>query len=49
MKQAHIMLGTSAWTAEGWVGCFYPRDSKPAEFLPHYAQHFNSAEVDNTF
>ncbi len=36
-------------TADGWVGAFYPQGSKPADFLPEYAKHFNSVEIDSTF
>ena len=44
-----ILLGTSAFTAAGWEGTFYPPGTKPADYLRHYAQHFNSVEVDSTF
>jgi uncharacterized protein YecE (DUF72 family) len=42
-------IGTSAFTAAGWEGTFYPPDTKPADFLWYYARHFNSVEVDSTF
>ncbi len=44
-----LFIGTSAFTAAGWEGTFYPEGTKPADFLRHYAQHFNSVEVDSTF
>jgi len=44
-----LFLGTSSWTGEGWVGSFYPAGSKPADFLPLYARHFRTVEVDSTF
>jgi len=44
-----LYIGTSAFTAAGWEGTFYPEGTKPADFLRHYAQHFNSVEVDSTF
>jgi uncharacterized protein YecE (DUF72 family) len=44
-----LFLGTSSWTGEGWVGSFYPAGSKPADFLPFYARHFRTVEVDSTF
>src|SRR5437867_1631867 len=49
MKEAELHLGTSSWTADGWVGSFYPTDSKPADFLEYYADQFNSVEIDSTF
>ncbi len=44
-----LFLGTSSWTAEGWVGSFYPPGAKPPDFLPKYAESFNAVEVDSTF
>ena len=44
-----LYIGTSAFTAAGWEGTFYPEGTRPADFLGYYAQHFNSVEVDSTF
>src|ERR1700689_2767323 len=44
-----IHLGTSAFTAAGWEGSFYPAGMKPADFLTYYATKFHSVEVDSTF
>src|SRR3979411_1613573 len=49
MDQPMIRLGTSAFTAAGWEGSFYPGGMKPADYLSYYAKHFNSVELDNTF
>jgi uncharacterized protein YecE (DUF72 family) len=49
MDQLMIRLGTSAFTAAGWEGSFYPQGMKPADYLSYYAKHFNSVELDNTF
>jgi uncharacterized protein YecE (DUF72 family) len=46
---AEIRVGTSAFTAEGWVGSFYPRGMKPAEYLSYYATQFDTVELDSTF
>jgi uncharacterized protein YecE (DUF72 family) len=46
---AEIRLGTSAFTAAGWKGSFYPRGIKPAEYLSFYATKYNTVELDNTF
>lgn len=46
---AKIHLGTSAFTAPGWPGSFYPAGMKPAEYLTFYAEHFDTVEVDSTF
>jgi uncharacterized protein YecE (DUF72 family) len=49
MDQPNIRLGTSAFTAAGWEGSFYPEGMKPADYLSYYAKYFNSVELDNTF
>ncbi len=45
MDAAELRLGTSSWTADGWVGSFYPDNCKPADFLPFYADRFNTVEI----
>jgi hypothetical protein len=44
-----ILLGTSAFTAAGWEGSFYPRGMQPRDFLSYYATQFGTVEVDSTF
>jgi uncharacterized protein YecE (DUF72 family) len=46
---ASLYIGTSAFTAAGWEGTFYPRGMKAADFLSYYATKFNSVEIDSTF
>jgi uncharacterized protein YecE (DUF72 family) len=46
---SELRIGTSAFTAAGWEGSFYPAGMKPAEFLTYYATKFGSVEVDSTF
>jgi uncharacterized protein YecE (DUF72 family) len=46
---AEIRIGTSAFTARGWEGSFYPRGMKPADYLSFYATKLNTVELDNTF
>ena len=46
---AEIRVGTSAFTAAGWDGAFYPAGMKPADFLTYYATRFDTVEVDSTF
>jgi uncharacterized protein YecE (DUF72 family) len=48
-RESTIRLGTSAFTAAGWEGGFYPSGMKPAEFLSYYATKFDTVEVDSTF
>jgi uncharacterized protein YecE (DUF72 family) len=44
-----LLIGTSAFTAEGWVGSFYPAGMQPRDFLSYYATKFQTVELDNTF
>jgi len=44
-----LYLGTSAFTANGWQGSFYPPGMQPREFLTYYATKFRTVEVDSTF
>ncbi len=44
-----ILLGTSAFTAAGWEGSFYPRGMKSADYLCYYATQFSTVELDSTF
>jgi uncharacterized protein YecE (DUF72 family) len=46
---ATIRLGTSAFTAAGWPGSFYPVRLKPAGYLSFYATQFDTVEIDSTF
>jgi uncharacterized protein YecE (DUF72 family) len=46
---AEIRLGTSAFTAAGWQGSFYPRGTKSADYLNFYSTRFDTVEVDSTF
>jgi uncharacterized protein YecE (DUF72 family) len=44
-----IHIGTSAFTATGWEGSFYPAGMKSADYLTYYATKFDTVEVDSTF
>ncbi|MEE8105751.1 MAG: DUF72 domain-containing protein [Planctomycetota bacterium] len=44
-----IHYGTSSWSEKSWVGPFYPDGARPAEFLTHYAEQFETVEADNTY
>jgi uncharacterized protein YecE (DUF72 family) len=49
MAEPVIRLGTSAFTAAGWPGSFYPESLKPADYLTFCASQFDTVELDNTF
>jgi uncharacterized protein YecE (DUF72 family) len=44
-----IRLGTSAFTATGWEGAFYPNGMQPRDVLTCYATRFDTVEVDSTY
>ena len=42
-------IGTSAFTAAGCSGTFYPEGLPEREYLTYFATKFDAAEVDSTF
>jgi uncharacterized protein YecE (DUF72 family) len=44
-----LRIGTSAFTAAGWPGTFYPKGLPEREYLTYYATKFDTVEVDSTF
>lgn len=44
-----VRIGCSGWSYKGWVGPFYPRGTKPGQFLELYSRVFNTVEIDSTF
>ncbi len=44
-----MRYGTSSWSAKSWVGSFYPKGTKPADFLARYSEVFDTVEADVTY
>lgn len=44
-----VLVGTSGYSYKEWKGAFYPKDLPAARFLPFYAAHLPTVEVNNTF
>ncbi|MGZ5475064.1 MAG: DUF72 domain-containing protein [Thermoanaerobaculia bacterium] len=44
-----VLVGTSGYSYKEWKGSFYPDDLPAAKFLPFYASHFDTVEINNTF
>jgi uncharacterized protein YecE (DUF72 family) len=44
-----FFVGCAKWGRPDWVGKIYPPKTKDADFLSHYAKHFNSIELNATF
>ena len=44
-----VHIGTSGWNYTDWRGRFYPQGLPPRRWLEHYAQTFETVEVNSTF
>jgi uncharacterized protein YecE (DUF72 family) len=44
-----FLLGTSAFSASGWAGSFYPSGMKQRDYLKYYATKFKTVEIDSTY
>lgn len=42
-------IGCSGWSYKGWVGTFYPKGSRPSDYLKLYSRAFDAVEIDSTF
>jgi len=44
----NLHIGTSGWSYR-WQEVLYPPELKSADFLSHYAKHFNATEINSSF
>jgi len=44
-----VRVGTSGWSYRHWRGVFYPEDLPQRRWLEHYAEHFDTVELNTTF
>ncbi len=44
-----MLIGTSGWQYADWKGRLYPRGMPQARWLPYYAEHFRTVEVNSAF
>ena len=44
-----IRIGTSGWHYDHWKELFYPPELPKSKWFEHYAQHFDTVEINNTF
>ncbi len=49
LRASRWFIGTQGWNYPAWVGPFYPRAARPADFLSLYTKLFDTVEVDSTF
>jgi uncharacterized protein YecE (DUF72 family) len=46
---SNLYVGTQSWSCKDWVGVFYPKQTKPADYIAEYAKHYAAVEIDSTF
>lgn len=46
---ARLRIGTSGYQYDHWRGVFYPQDLAKSHWFDHYARHFDTVEINNTF
>ena len=44
-----VLIGTSGWSYDHWLGVLYPKSAPSLGRLDAYARHFRTVEVNNTF
>jgi uncharacterized protein YecE (DUF72 family) len=47
--ECDIRVGTSGWYYDHWKETFYPPDLPKSRWLEHYAEYFDTVEINNTF
>ena len=48
-RPATCLIGCSGWQYKHWRGDFYPASLPPRRWLSHYAERFDTVEINNTF
>lgn len=44
-----ILVGTSGWSYEDWIGVFYPENLDKSKFLTYYSRYFKTVEINFTY
>jgi uncharacterized protein YecE (DUF72 family) len=44
-----VRIGTSGWVYPHWRGLFYPPELRQKDWFAHYARHFDTVEINNSF
>jgi uncharacterized protein YecE (DUF72 family) len=45
----NLYLGCPIWSFKGWVGSFYPKGTKPGDYLREYSRRLTTIEGNTTF
>jgi uncharacterized protein YecE (DUF72 family) len=48
-RKPQLKIGTSGWQYDHWRGAFYPEQMPKRQWFGHYARHFDTVEINNTF
>jgi uncharacterized protein YecE (DUF72 family) len=48
-KEGNIVVGTSGYSFDDWIGTFYPKGTKKGDMLGYYSKHFGCVEVNSTY
>jgi len=48
-RRGELRVGTSGWQYDHWREVFYPPELKRSGWFGHYADHFDTVEINNTF
>lgn len=43
------LIGCSGYYYKHWIGIFYPTDMPKYKWLPYYAEHFDTVEINSSF
>ena len=49
MTERKVLIGTSGWGYDEWVGPFYPRGLRKEDYLLYYSEIFYTNEINTTF
>ncbi len=49
MTPGRLLIGTSGYQYDHWKGIFYPRDLPKSRWLPFFAEHYPTVEINNSF
>lgn len=47
--RGELRIGTSGYQYDHWAGVFYPKVLPRGRWFEHYAEHFDTVEINNTF
>jgi len=47
--QKKLLIGTSGWGYDEWLGPFYPKSLKKEDYLSYYSEIFYTNEINTTF